>query len=37
MNSVLGKFMTVMIALFLVSYAGYQTFRYFYTGYKLKL
>ena len=34
MNSVLGKFMTVMIALFLVSYAGYQTFRYFYTGYK---
>lgn len=34
MNNALSKFMTVMIALFLLSYTGYQAFRYIYTSYR---
>ncbi|MEG0852524.1 MAG: HlyD family efflux transporter periplasmic adaptor subunit [Angelakisella sp.] len=34
MNSLSGKFTAIMLALFFIIYAGYQTFRFFYTGYK---
>lgn len=34
MNSFSGKFTTLILTLFFIVYAGFQTFRFFYTGYK---
>lgn len=34
MNSLSGKFTAIILAMFIIVYAGYQTFRFFYSDYK---